>query len=707
MMKYWWALFLIFPQIVLSQQKELTLKDAVFGKQLYLSPDSIEGLEWQDDEHYTFVDNDTLWSTSANDTVPRLLTCLGQMRAALPVYIQNIPEYSWTGKNEILFRVRNNYFRYDVSEHKMIQRIEFETEGENTEFCKANNKVAYTKGDDLYIAGSQHVKITVTSDGGDGIVNGQYVHRHEFGTEKGIFWSPNGNYLAFYRKDESMVAKYPLIDYMADTAKVNPVRYPMAGRENQQVKVGVYSLKTGKTIFLETGNPPDHYLTNIAWSPDEKSIYIAVLNREQDHMQMNQYNAVSGKFIKTLFEEKNNKYVEPLYPIRFSKANPSEFYYLSRRDGWFHVYKYNTKGKLLGQITSGEWEVTKLLGFDREEKYMFIEATKESPLERHIYKIKAGNGLFKKLTTEAGMHNATFSPSFHYFINEWTATNVPRSIDLIDDHGELKRNLLKANDPLKEFSTGQNEIIQIKAADGKTDLFARLIKPTDFDPTKKYPLIVYVYGGPHLQLIDRSWHNGVRWWQYYMASKGYLVFTLDNRGSANRGSRFENIIHRNLGFAETADQMKGIEYLKNMPYVDRGRIGVYGWSYGGFMALNLKLRHPDIFKVGVAGGPVVDWSMYEVMYGERYMDTPEENPVGYRNSNMINYAGNLQGKLMLIHGAQDESVVMQHSMKFLRQCIKLRKQVDFFVYPTHPHNILTIDRLHLMEKISNYFIENL
>ncbi len=706
-MKYFLIILFFLSKPVFPQQKELTLKDAVLGELSYLVPETIDKLAWQDESHYTFVDNDTLWRVSVNDSIPQYLSSLFELQKALPKYLSEIPEYLWVNEDEIQLQVRNTYFIINIIENKVIASAESEDGAENTEYCRENNKVAYTKGDDLYIAGGKGSEIAVTSDGGGGIVNGKYVHRKEFGIKSGIFWSPKGNFLAFYRKDERMVADYPLVDYMAREARLNSVKYAMAGMASHHVRVGVYNLATQGTVFLESGQPLDHYLTNISWAPDEETIFVAELNRGQDQMKLNQYDAVTGKFIKTLFEEKNKKYVEPLYPIRFSKANPSEFYYLSRRDGWFHLYKYNTGGRLLEQITSGDWDVTNFLGFDEGEKNLFIEATKESPLERHVYKVKVGNGRIEKLTSGVGVHSAVFSPSFGYFIDEWSGANTPREIDLIGPSGKLVRNLLKANDPLKGYSIGQNEIVTLKAADGKTDLYGRLIKPANFDSTKKYPIIIYVYGGPHVQLVDRSWHNKVGWWQYYMASKGYLVFTLDNRGSANRGLEFENITHRNLGLEETADQMKGIEYLRDLPFVDEGRIGVFGWSYGGFMTLNLKLRHPEVFKVGVAGGPVVDWSLYEVMYGERYMDTPKENPVGYRNSNMLNYIGNLQGKLMLIHGAQDETVVMQHSMKFLRQCIKLRKQVDFFVYPTHPHNVMDVDRVHLMEKVSNYFFENL
>jgi len=406
-------------------------------------------------------------------------------------------------------------------------------------------------------------------------------------------------------------------------------------------------------------------------------------------------------------EETNKKYVEPLNPIVFSKVDPNNFYLQTRRDGWNHVYLYNTDGQLIKQVTSGKWEVTNLLGFDAEDKNMFFEATKESPVERHIYKVNLKDGKIEKLSDQAGTHVGVLSPDQKYILDKWTSTDVPGMLDLITIRKNQKQTIFEAKNTLKDFELGENTVFSIKAADDSTDLFCRMIKPNHFDPAKKYPVIVYVYGGPHDQLVNKTWLNQARWWQYYMAAKGYIAFTVDSRGSANRGAAFENVIHRNLGVAETADQMKGIDYLKSLPYVDASRIGVHGWSYGGFMTLNLMLKHPETFKVGVAGGPVVDWKMYEVMYGERYMDTPEENPEGYDKANMMNYVDNLKGKLMIIHGVQDQTVVMQQSLQLLKKCIDQGKQLDFFVYPTHEHNVRGKDRVHLMEKVSNYFLDNL
>ncbi|NOR75374.1 MAG: prolyl oligopeptidase family serine peptidase [Draconibacterium sp.] len=706
-MKKLLVLIILISQVAFAQQKQMSLEDAILGRYTYLRPTSLKNVSWKSDDVFTFVEDKTLWAESVNNGDNKIVFSVSELQELIGSELSAIPRYSWLNETIILIQIKSSYIVLNSDKKKIEYKIELPKNSENAVFNEAGKFVSFTQKDDLFVAFANGKTTQITTDGGDGIVNGQSVHRSEFGITNGIFNSPNGNYIAFYRKNESMVRDYPLVDFMAREAELNAVKYPMAGMNSHHVKLGIFNIKTSETIFLNTGEPLNHYLTNIAWSPNEKSIYLAELNREQNHMHLNCYDVISGNKIKTLFEEKSDKYVEPLFPIQFSKVSESEFYYLSRKDGWFHIYKYNTNGELIQQITKGEWEVTRILGFDEKEKNVFVQGTLASPLENHIYKVGIKTGKTEKLTADAGVHRGLLSPETGFIIDTWTAANVPGKTDLISTKGKMVRNLHTANNPLENYNLGDNSLITLKTANGKLDLYGRLIKPSNFDPNKKYPVVVYVYGGPHSQLVNSGWHNSARWWQYYMASKGYIVFTLDGRGTNNRGRNFETAVHRQLGVLETEDQMQGIEYLKSLPFVDADRIGVHGWSYGGFMTLNLMLRQPETFKVGVAGGPVVDWSLYEIMYGERYMDMPQENSDGYELTNMTNHVSNLDGKLMLIHGVQDATVVMQHSMKFLRECVKQNKQVDFFAYPIHPHNVRGKDRMHLMEKVSRYFIDNL
>lgn len=703
-------LVLFFIVSGVNAQKTLSLKDAILGANSYLKPEMPEQIKWRDARHFVMVKDSILLQFEIQKKDQVKILSLSELNAALKAgglkTVKTFPRFSFIDSSRIWFHTTNQLVILNLDNKQVIENIEYPEDAENLDFCTANSTLAYTIKNNLFIAGKLGTQ-QVTNDQIQHIINGATVHRNEFGIDKGTFWSPTGNKLAFYHMDETMVGNYPLVDYMAREAELVNIKYPMAGMTSHQVKLGIYDPATQQTIFLKTGEPLDHYLTNICWCPDEKSIFIQELNREQNHMKLNQYDVATGELIQTVLEEKDEKYVEPVNPILFSKIDPEKFYYQSRRDGWNHVYLCTVKDGIVAQITKGGWEVIELSGFDADEKNMFFEATKESPLERHFYRINLRSGKTDKLTDVSGTHLCILFPDQQNIIDRWTSTNVPGQLDLISLKGNGKQTIFEAGNTLKDFDLGDNTVFTIKAADGTTDLYCRMIKPNNFDPAKKYPVIVYVYGGPHAQLVNKTWQNDARWWQYYMASKGYIAFTVDSRGSANRGKAFENVIHRQLGVVETEDQMKGIDYLNSLPYVDTNRIGVHGWSYGGFMTLNLKLKHPETFKVGVAGGPVVDWSMYEVMYGERYMDTPQENPDGYKNSNMLNYVDKLNGKLLIIHGVQDPTVVMQQSMKFLKKCIDLNTQVDFFVYPTHEHNVRGNDRLHLMEKISNYFLDNL
>ena len=710
-MKQFTILLILFCIISsVGAQKTLSLKDATLGQGSYLKPKMPEQINWRDNQHFVMLKDSTLFQYNILKKELSPIITISEFYQALKTAgfktTKSFPLFSFINSSRIWFLMQNQVVIFNIESKQVEQTISYPANAENIDYCAGNFTLAYTIKNNLFITGPAGIQ-QVTNDTEPHIINGISVHRNEFGIDKGIFWSPAGTKLAFYHMDETMVGDYPLVDYMAREAELVNIKYPMAGMTSHQVKLGIYNPATKQTVFLKTGEPLDHYLTNICWSPDEKSIFIQELNRQQNHMKLNQYDAATGEFIKTILEETDNKYVEPLQPILFSKIDQAKFYYQSRRDGWNHVYQCTIKDGIVAQITKGDWEVTDLSGFDAKEENMFFEATKESPIERHFYRINLPSGKTDKLTEAAGTHSCILSPDQQNVVDRWTSTDVPGQLDLISLKKTAKQTIFQAENTLKDFDLGENTVFTIKAADGATDLYCRMIKPNNFDPAKKYPVIIYVYGGPHEQLINKTWLNSARWWQYYMASKGYIAFTVDSRGSANRGKAFENAIHRQLGVVETADQMKGIDYLKTLPYIDVNRIGVHGWSYGGFMTLNLKLKHPEVFKVAVAGGPVVDWSMYEVMYGERYMDTPQENPEGYQNANMLNYVNKLNGKLMIIHGVQDQTVVMQQSMQFLKKCIDLNKQVDFFVYPTHEHNVRGNDRLHLMEKISNYFLDNL
>lgn len=542
----------------------------------------------------------------------------------------------------------------------------------------------------------------VTDDGNRQRVYGEAVHRNEFGINSGIFLSPDKSRFAFYRMDQSMVTDYPQVNTFERVATLEPDAYPMAGMKSHKVTVGVYDIASGKTVWLDLGDVTDRYFTNICWAPDSKTVYLFEVNRDQTDTSLDVYDATTGKKLRTLYTEHSDKYVEPQHPVAFLPWDAGKFILWSERDGYNHLYLYNTDGKLLRQLTQGKYVDQEIIGFCPKTKSVIIRSNELHPLQSNIFALSM-NGKRTLLDNGKGVHRGILSDDGTQLVDVYSTPDIPRSYDIINTVKKTRKEYFTAPDPWEGYAVPTYKSGSIKAADGVTDLYYRLVLPPDFDETKKYPTVVYVYGGPHAHNVDASWHWASRSWETYMAQKGYVLFILDNRGSENRGRDFEQATFRNLGQEEMKDQMKGVEFLKSLPYVDMDRLGVHGWSFGGFMTTSLMTTYPDVFKVGVAGGPVIDWKWYEVMYGERYMDTPESNPEGYARTSLLAKAKNLKGKLQIIIGMNDPTVVPQHALQFLDACIKAGTQPDFFVYPGEGHNMMGHSSVHLHERITQYF----
>ena len=667
-------------------------------------------------------------------------------------------EFPFAGKSIVMVSNGNKTYTIDFKKHRLISEIDFQEDESLLEANMQKNAFAYLKGSNLYVrafqaANSQTMTkekkshdFQLTTDGSREIVYGQSVHRDEFGITKGTFWSPNGERLAFYRMDQSMVTDYPQVDIpeigfdhpetQSCIATPAPDKYPMTGETSHQVTVGVFDCLTGKTIYLKAGDPTDRYFTNIAWSPDSKTIYMFELNRDQNDCRLTAYDAETGEKTGELYRETDEKYVEPLHPIMFLPWDGNSFIMQSRKDGYNHLYLCEVKNEerktknsnaksssekqensslstlhsslSIQQLTSGKWEVMEVIGFNTKHKSIIIASNECSPIQRNIFVVDTKTG--KRAMMDdcgKGWHNATLSENGQYIYDNYSTPTVPRKIAIVNIENGKRTPFFTAENPWKGYNVPEYSCGSIKAADGETDLFWRMVKPTNFDPQKKYPTIIYVYGGPHAHNVDARWNYSSRGWETYMAEKGYLLFILDNRGSENRGKVFEQATFRQLGQIEMQDQMKGVEYLKTLPYVDADRMGVHGWSFGGFMTISLMTHYPEVFKVGVAGGPVIDWHWYEVMYGERYMDTPQTNPEGYKKTSLLYQAKNLKGKLQIIQGLNDVTVVPQHCLTFLKACIAAGTQPDFFVYPGEPHNMRGHQSTHLHERISQYFFDYL
>lgn len=701
------AIFAAMTAMTMGQEKKLfTLEDLIPGGGTYrnLVPE-MKYTEWWGDEcvHLGIDDCRTVDKKTGAETV---LFTLGDVNEALgDKKVHHLYYATFPYAGETIVNIDGNLI--DWKQKKQVWKSAVEQGAQNQDWHSASRNTAYTKDYNLYVTTADGKASAVSSDGSIDLVYGEAVHRNEFGIEKGTFWSPSGKLLAFYRMDQSMVVAFPQVDMTTRCATVVPDKYPMAGEASHKVSVGIYDVEAQKTVYLNTGDPTDRYFTNIAWSPDELTLYVIELNRDQTHAQLVAYDAQTGDKKAVLFEEKNDKYIEPMHPIVFLPWDEDKFVYQSRNAGYNHIYLYSVEGKQLRQLTEGKYEVMDVLGFNPKKKTLVYTSNEGSPIGKTVWSVDM-KGRRTPVGSREGWHTATLSASGTHVIDMYSSPKKARNIDIVPTAAGGKNvNLLTASEPWDAYKTPQIKLGTIKAADGKTDLYYRLLLPTDFDPAKKYPAIVYVYGGPHAHNVDASRHYGVRGWDVWMAQKGYVMFCLDNRGSEHRGLEFEQATFRNLGMEEMKDQIKGVEYLKSLPYVDGDRLGVHGWSFGGFMTASLMTTYPDVFKVGVAGGPVIDWKYYEVMYGERYMDTPQANPEGYANASLLGKAGNLKGRLLVIHGGNDPVCVPQHTYAFLRACIDAGTHPDLFIYPGDGHNMMGTDRVHLHEHITRYFDDHL
>jgi len=704
---------LIIGGTAIAQEKLLTIQEAVLKGRTSLAPKRLQSLSFiPSHDQFSYVDNNTVFigDKKNGNTVP-LITLQDlntKLKASSKDTLTAIGGLSWKNLSQFYFSNKKGELMYDIDK-KAISETDRKVEPTNLEeYLKepVTGAYSYCKDYNLYVV-KDGKENQVTIDGSYEIVyTGKNVHQNEFGIDGKNFWSPKGNYLAYYRMDQSIVTDYPIIDWTTRPAKNENIKYPMAGNKSHHVTLGIYDVKTNKTIFVKTEGDPEQYLTNIAWSPDEKHIYIAVLSRTQNDMKLNEYDAATGNFIRTLFEEHDDKYTEPLHPMLFVKNKPSQFIWQSRKDGFTHFYLYDISGKLIKQLTKGNWEVKAENGFDEKGDRLFFHANDQSPVNQDFYSVNLKSGVVTRITNGNGFHSCILDEKGNYVIDNFSSSHTPREYYVINTATKKSNTIYKADNPIKDYKLGSWNLFTIKNNEG-TDLYCRLFKPVNFDSTKKYPVLVYLYNGPHSQMVTNTWMAGGELWYQYMAEKGYMVFTLDGRGTSYRGKAFEQATHRQLGTKEMEDQLKGVEYLKSLPYVDATRIGVHGWSFGGFMTTTLMTRSPGTFKVGAAGGPVIDWTYYEIMYTERYMDSPQDNKEGYEKNNLLNYVDKLKGKLLMIHGAQDPVVVWQHSVLYQKKAVDKGIQLDYYLYPGHEHNVLGTDRAHLMEKITNYFIDNL
>ncbi len=683
--------------------KLLTTADVVLNREL--SPKNLY-VQWiGESDSYATTEGDAIITTDARTGKSHTLITKQEIDELIGDKFMAMPRYAFDISGNLVIGSMSKIYTIDTENRSVVSQYSYpKVEGKqlaNISQQPGNGPLfAYTIENNLYLFdGEKHTAITAFDD--KNIVSGQSVSRNEFGITHGIFFSPDASQLAFFQKDESRVTDFPLLDISTRTGTLKSVKYPMNGMASEHVKLGVYNIASGKTIYLNvTEFDNERYLTCITWSPDSKRIYVQVLDRAQENVALNSYDASTGEKIATILTEHNDLFVEPQHDLVWLKDGSGRFIYsTNNRNGYYNLYLCDDKGNI-ERLTKTDADVQYV---GQNEKFVFYTSAEVSPVDNHLFKVELKTGKQTRLTPTEGWHNIQMSRSGKYFLDNYSSLNVPRVVELGRTDGKLARELFRAADPTEGYNFLPIELGTVKSADGKYDNYYRLIKPMNFDPAKKYPVILYVYGGPHSQMVKNTYQAQLRRWEMLMAQRGYVVFVMDNRGTSNRGADFEKAIHRQCGQCEMQDQMAGLNWLLSHEWCDRERVGVHGWSYGGFMTISLMTNYPEVFKVGVSGGPVIDWKWYEIMYGERYMDNTHNNPEGFEKTSLINMAKHLRGKLLICQGAVDSTCLWQHSLSFVQECVRLTIPVDYFPYPTAEHNVFGRDAVHLYDKITQYF----
>ncbi|MGD8414154.1 MAG: S9 family peptidase [Candidatus Latescibacterota bacterium] len=622
-----------------------------------------------------------------------------------------IGAYSWDEDGEIVvFVYGGDLYTMERKSGRIQRRTSTDGTERNPVFSPDGRRVAYTRDHDLFCLDLDgDVEIRLTATGNDTVLNGilDWVYMEELftrGNKQSFYWSPDGTHIAFLEIGEGPVPRYPLIDYLETRPEPEMQRYPKAGDPNPVVRVGVVNAGGGEVVWAaDTGG--DSYVARLYWLGDSGGVAIEKLNRAQDTLTLMFADRETGE-VGVVFEEMDPAWVNVNY-LKHYYEKKRQFVWGSERSGHQHLYVYNADGTLARDLTWGDWEVTALNGVDEKKGRVYFTANKSNILERQLFVVPDKGGEIKQITGGAGIHTVTMSPDQKYFIDRFSSEKRPTVVSVYRADGKRlfeiadreTQELADAPRPLPEFIT-------IESANG-LEYHCAITKPADFDPAKKYPVLIYVYGGPHAQVVSRRWSSSGLW-HSMMAQKGYIVFSLDNRGSFGRGKKWEDHILKNLGHFELEDQLAGVAYLRTLPYVDPDRIGIWGWSYGGYMTLVALFKAPEVFKAGVAVAPVTDWHLYDSIYTERYMKLPAENEDGYENASPINFVDGFQGDLLLMHGDADDNVHVQNSIQLIKELIDAEKDFDFMVYPQKKHGISGAEsRVFLFNKMTKFFDEHL
>lgn len=603
-----------------------------------------------------------------------------------------------------------DYLLYDIAAKTLTKLL---SEVQEPVFSPDGKKVAYAKDNNLYVSDLASGDVAqVTNDGKkNAVINGitDWVYEEEFAFVRAFDWSADGSKIAFIRFDESQVPEFSMNVYGQELYPVTDVfKYPKAGEKNSEVSLHLYDVKMNKTKEVKLGNYNDFYIARLKWTNDANVLSVQVINRHQDNLDLIFVDGNSGT-PKVVLNEKDKAYIDITDNLTFLKDN--SFIWTSEKDGFNHIYLYDKTGKLKNQVTSGKWEVTAYYGLDEKNKTVFFQSTENGSINRDVYKIGLDGKNKTRLSNAVGTNSATFSPNFAFYVNTFSSATVPPTYTLNDSKSGKMLQPIVNNDKLlakrKAYDLPSKEFFVLKTEKGN-ELNAWLIKPTDFDASKKYPVFMYQYSGPGSQQVDNTWDGYDDYWFKMLTQKGYIIACVDGRGTGFKGAEFKKITQKELGKYEVIDQIDAAKVLGNYPYVDKERIGIFGWSYGGFMSSNCIMKGADVFKMAIAVAPVTSWRYYDSIYTERYMQTPQENPSGYDENSPINHVQKLKGKFLLIHGSADDNVHVQNSMKMIEALVQANKQFDWAIYPDKNHGIYGgMTRVQLYTKMTNFIKENL
>ncbi|MDQ2769762.1 MAG: S9 family peptidase [Bacteroidota bacterium] len=718
------------PTLAQAQQKQAITLEDIWAKPTFRAA-NVPGFDWmKDGRYYAALENGNLaqHEVTTGKTLQTLVSAAeltlpgAEKPVAVDGYSFNADEQKilFTTGTEPIYRhsSRASYYVFDRASKKLTPLSSGGKQGYAT-FSPDGRRVAFVRDNNLFVTDLTTMQETAVTSNGlkNNLINGStdWVYEEEFGFAQGFFWSPDSRQLAFYTFDESQVPEYDMQQWGGLYPTEYRFKYPKAGEKNSVVSVSSYDVASARTTKMDVGPVADQYVPRVMWTQVPNTLSVQRLNRLQNKLEILHGDVTTGQ-THVVLTDTNPAYVEINDDLKYL-AGGKQFIFTSEKDGYQHLYLHDMSGRQLRQLTKGDWEISAINGFDPKTGFVYFSSTEGSALQRHLYRVSLKGGRQQRISEAGnGTDVVNMSPDTRYFLNTHSAAGVPPVVSLREGStGKLVKTLeenAKLRETLSQYDLGKQEFFTFKTSEG-VELNAYMIKPSSFDPARKYPVLMHVYGGPSFgssssQTVLDNYGGSNYLWHQMLTEKGYIVVSVENRGTSGRGSAFRKATYANLGKLETIDQGEGAKYLATLPYVDKSRIGIWGWSYGGYMTSLAMTKNPDLFKMGIAVAPVTNWRYYDTVYTERYLKTPQENPAGYDDNSPVQFAQNLKGKFLLVHGTGDDNVHFQNSIAFVDALIKANKDYQTLYYPNRNHGIFGgTTRLHLYRQMTNFVMQNL